>query len=196
MTGARGKRRGGPARDPIPRAQNRNTLPRTRQSASAHRNSSESPQQPPPLLASSAGRCGGDPPSCRSHRQRPASLRGRGSGLRTITPFADALHAQLTFVAGRVRRGLRAHPGHPTVSRDAGASRMYAPPGDSQPPITCFRLYAPGARSPHHSAPPPTRVHRLFQLPSAPRGRAPASTARRRGKPHSGTVRSARTRAD
>ena len=49
MTARGGKRRGGPARDPIPRAQNRNTLRRTRQSASAHRNSSESPPAPSTL---------------------------------------------------------------------------------------------------------------------------------------------------
>ena len=148
-------------------------------------------------LASSAGRCGGDSPLCHSHRQRPAPLRGRGADLRTITPFADALHAQLTFVAARPApwtAGTPRTPNHITRRRRIEDVRAAIRATWRQPaPITCFRLYAPGVRSPRRSAPPPHAFTASFQLPPAAR---PASTARRRGRTHSGTVRSARTRAD
>ena len=118
-------------------------------------------------------------------------------GPRTIAPFADGLHAQLTFVAGRARRGLRAHPGRPnhiTRRRRIEDVRAAIRATWRQPaPITCFRLYAPGVRSPRHSVPSPHTFTASFQLPRAAR---PTSTARGCGRTHSGSVRSARTRAD
>ena len=67
-----------------------------------------------PPLAASAGHCGGASHLCHSRRQRPVPPFERTRrGPRTIAPFADGLHAQLTFVAGRARRGLRVHPGRP-----------------------------------------------------------------------------------
>lgn len=130
----------------------------------------------------------------------PTPLRGRGAYLRTITPFADALHAQLTFVAARPAPWAAGTPRAPqpyhATQAHRGCTRRDTRHLVSPAPITCFRLYAPGVRSPRHSAPSPHAFTASFQLPPAPRGRAPTSTARRRGRPHSGTVRSARTSAD
>lgn len=144
---------GRPRERPAPRDQNSNTLRRTRQSASAHRNSSEPP------LASSAGRCGGDSPLCRSHRQRPAPLRGRGANLRTITPVhwraSRSTHPRsrksAPWAAGTPRTP---QPYHATQAHRE-CTRRDTRHLVSPAPIACFRLYAPGVRSPRHSVPSP-----------------------------------------
>ena len=158
-----GKRRGDPARDPIPRVQNR-IRPSRAGRANTRRNSSEAPQHPPFSLFGWALWRGFSFVSL-SPPAPSAPLERTRLSPRTITPFADALHAQLTFVAARPAPWAAGTPRTPTISRDAGASRMYAPryapPGDSQPlsPVSgCMRrayVRPAGARHPHTRSPLP-----------------------------------------
>ena len=142
------------------------------------RNPSEHPPQQQqshttaPPLASSAGHRGAPPffaPLPPPAPSTPETTRHRLANHRTVHRRTSR---QLTFVAESARRGLQTHPGHPTTSRDAGASRKhtprYAPPGVATP-ITCFRLYAPNVRSPRHSAPPHAFTAPSYRMQHAPR---------------------------
>lgn len=120
-------------------------------------------------------------------------------GPRTIAPFADGLHAQLTFVAGRARRGLRVHPGRPNhitrrrrIENVRAAIRATWCRQPLSPVSDCMRrAYVRPAIACHPHARSPLLPATVCAARARPREH---STQVRRT--HSGTVRSARTRAD
>lgn len=151
-------------------------------------------------LAASAGHCGGASHLCHSRRQRPVPPFERTRrGPRTIAPFADGLHAQLTFVAGRARRGLRVHPGRPNhitrrrrIENVRAAIRATWCRQPLSPVSDCMRrAYVRPAIACHPHARSPLLPATVCAARARPREH---STQVRRT--HSGTVRSARTRAD
>lgn len=120
-------------------------------------------------------------------------------GPRTIAPFADGLHAQLTFVAGRARRELRVHPGRPNhitrrrrIENVRAAIRATWCRQPLSPVSDCMRrAYVRPAIACHPRAHSPLLPATVCAARARPREH---STQVRRT--HSGTVRSARTRAD
>jgi hypothetical protein len=184
---------GRPRERPAPRAQNRNTLRRTRQSSSAHRNSSESPPQRPLSLFGWALWRGFSfvslsPPA-------PSTLERTRRGLanhhtRSLARFTTT-HLRSRRSALRAA-GTPRTPNHITRRRrieDVRATWCRQP---LSPVSDCMRpTYVRHDIACH----PHTRSPLLPATACAARAR-PTSTARRRGRPHSGTVRSARTSAD